>query len=174
MSSHSLPNTQHELRCQLHYQISKKQLFEQQFTIHYTPFNKPMMRFRNELQLQLNANELLQVSAQLGIATAQALTSKQLELNWTHAPLVSNFHFEFVYGLYQVPKGASAIYTNIHLLGIGAQSLQLNGIGSYTMMAVKYSSKQDWKATIALNFKHAFAVISTQKLQCFILLTKKI
>lgn len=174
MSSHSLPNTQHELRCQLHYQISKKQLFEQQFTIHSTPFNKPMMRFRNELQLQLNANELLQVSAQLGIATAQALTSKQLELNWTHAPLVSNFHFEFVYGLYQVPKGASAIYTNIHLLGIGAQSLQLNGIGSYTMMAMKYSSKQDWKATIALNVKHAFTVISTQKLQCFILLTKKV
>jgi hypothetical protein len=174
MSNHSLPITQHELRCQQHYQMSKKQLFLQQFTIHSTPFNKPTIRLKNELQLQLNANELLQVSAQLGIATTQARTSKQLELNWTHAPLVSNFHFECVYGLYQVPKGTSAIYTNIHLLGIGAQSLQLNGIGSYTMMAVKYSSKQDWKVTIALNFKHAFTVISSQKFQCFVVLTKKI
>ena len=174
MSSHSLPTTRQELRCQLHYQMSKKQQFQQQFTIHSTPFNQPTMRFRNELQLQLNANELLQVSAQLGIATAKAPTSKQIEINWTHAPMVSNFHFEFVYGLYQVPKGAAAIYTNIHLLGVGAQSLQLNGIGSYSMIAMKYSSKQDWKATIALSFKHSFTVISTQKFQCFIVLHKKI
>ena len=174
MSSHSLPTTRQELRCQLHYQMSKKQQFQQQFTIHSTPFNQPTMRFRNELQLQLNANELLQVAAQLGIATAQAPTSKQIEVNWTHAPMVSNFHFEFVYGLYQVPKGAAAIYTNIHLLGVGAQSLQLYGIGSYTMIAMKYSSKQDWKATIALSFKHSFTVISTQKFQCFIVLYKKI
>ncbi len=170
----SLPNTQHELRYQLLYQMSKKQLLQQQLTIHATPANQPIIRFRNELQLQLNANEVLQVSSQLAISTAQANTSKQIELNWTHAPLHSNLHVEFVYGLYQIPKGAPSIYTNIHLLGIGAQSLQLNGLGSYTMAALKYSSNSDWKAIVAVSVRHSYIAVSHKKFQCFLVLSKKI
>lgn len=152
------PHVTNETRLLLQFQLSKHQFYEQQITYHTALNSIQQIRLRSIAHLQINANELLVLSAQLGLRQQIGLSSKQIEIDWTHAPLSSKLHFEFIFGMHQIPMGTSPIYANVHLIGVGAQTMQLNGIGAYTMTALKYAFENNWKILLGFNLNNLYSI----------------
>lgn len=167
------PRSVYENRILLHHTVSKQRSFDSQIAIHSISNKQHQMRIMARGQLQLNKNESLRVSIQTSKLSNLSGIGKQFEFSWTHAPLGAKLHFETIYGLYQVPIGAATIYTNTHLLGFGAQTIQLNGIGTYTLAAIKYSSVTDWKFTLASSFRRSFLIGAPTKFTLSIVVQKK-
>jgi hypothetical protein len=168
------PRSSSETRIFLQYQAAKQQLFNCQLGMKPLAGQLLQFRFASGVQLQLHKSEALKISTQWAFLTSSTFASKQLELSWTHAPLSAKLHFEVVYGYFQIPTGAARLFTNIYLIGIGAQTSQLNGLGTYTLTALKYTFENKWKLVFATSINNSYSESSIRKVHFSIALQKKV
>lgn len=174
LSGTTYPRTTTETRIFMLYQASRQQLFNCQ--VGFRPISSQVLqcRFTANIELQLHQSEALKVTTQWAIVSTAQQTSKHLELSWTHAPLSSKLQFEVIYGYFQIPLGAASLFTNTSLIGIGAQAQQLNGLGTYTMTALKYTFENKWKLVLATFINNSYSVAYLRKLHFSIALQKKV
>jgi hypothetical protein len=174
LSANTYPRKSAETRIFMLYQASKKQLFNCQVGIRPITSQVVQCRLSANLELQLHKSEALKVTTQGALVSTTQQISKHLELSWTHAPLSSKLQFEIIYGYFQIPLGAATLFTNTTLIGIGAQTQQLNGIGTYTMTAFKYTFENEWKLVLATFINNSYSVSYARKLHFSIALQKKV
>jgi hypothetical protein len=174
LSTTIYPRSSSETRIFMLYQASRLQLFNCQVAIRPISSQVLQYRFSSSVQLQLHQSEALKVVAHWAFVSNVPQTSKHLELSWTHAPLSAKLHFEVIYGYFQIPAGAATLFTNTYLLGIGAQTLQLNGIGTYTMTALKYTFKNKWKLVFATSLSNSYSGFYLRKAHFSLALQKKV
>lgn len=174
LSATSYPRTSAETRIFMLYQASKKQLFNCQVGVRPITSQVLQCRFSANIELQLHQSEALKVTTQWAIVSSMQQTSKHLELSWTHAPLSSKLQFELIYGYFQIPSGAAILFTNTSLIGIGTQTQQLNGLGTYTMTALKYTFENKWKLVLATFVNNSYSVSYLRKIHFSIALQKKV
>lgn len=174
LSATTHPRTTTETRIFMLYQASRQQLFNCQVGVRPISSQLLQCRFTANIELQLHQSEALKVTTQWAIVSTAQQTSKHLELSWTHAPLSSKLQFEVIYGYFQIPLGAASLFTNTSLIGIGAQAQQLNGLGTYTMTALKYTFENKWKLVLATFVNNSYSVSYLRKLHFSIALQKKV
>ena len=174
LSGTTYPRTTTETRIFMLYQASRQQLFNCQVGVRPISSQVLQCRFTANIELQLHQSEALKVTTQWAIVSTEQQTSKHLELSWTHAPLSSKLQFEVIYGYFQIPLGAASLFTNTSLIGIGAQAQQLNGLGTYTMTALKYTFENKWKLVLATFLNNSYSVSYLRKLHFSIALQKKV
>ncbi len=168
------PRVSSETRIFMLYQASKQQLYNCQVGVRPITSQVLQYRFSANIELQLHQSEALKVTTQWAIVSTTQQTSKHLALSWTHAPLSSKLQFEVIYGYFQIPFGAATLFANTSLLGIGAQTQQLNGLGTYTMTALKYTFENKWKLVLATFVNNSYSDFYNRKLHFSIALQKKV
>jgi hypothetical protein len=173
-STTKYPRVSAETRIFMLYQASKKQLFNCQVGVRPISSQALQYRFLCNVEYQLHKSEALKLTSQWAMVSTTQQTSKYLELSWTHAPLSSKLQFEVIFGYFQIPSGAATLFTNSTLIGIGAQSQQLNGIGTYTLTALKYTFENEWKLLFATFLNNSYSDVYTRKLHFSIALQKKV
>jgi hypothetical protein len=174
LSTTKYPRVSAETRIFMLYQASKKQLFNCQVGVRPISSQALQYRFLGDVEYQLHKSEALKLTSQWAMVSTTQQTSKYLELSWTHAPLSSKLQFEVIFGYFQIPSGAATLFTNSSLIGIGAQTQQLNGIGTYTLTALKYTFENEWKLIFATFLNNSYSDIYTRKLHFSIALQKKV
>ena len=173
-NSTTYPMTSSETRIFILYQASRQQLFNCQFGIRPISSEVLQCRFTANLELQLHKGEALKVTTQWAMVSTTQHTSKHLALSWTHAPLSSKLQFEVIYGYFQIPLGTATLFTNTSLLGIGNQTLQLNGSGTYAISALKYTFQNKWKLVLVTNVNNTYSTFYLRKLHFSVVLQKKV
>ena len=174
LSTNAYPKSSTETRIFMLYQVSRQQLFNCQVGIRPISSKVLQYRFSSNFQLPLNKSEALKVSAQWAVVSDGFKSSKQLEFSWIHSPLSAKLHYEVIYGYFQIPLGAARIFSNSYLLGIGTQTLQLNGIGTYTMIAFKYTFENKWKLVFATSLSNSYSGFYFRKAHFSVALQKKV
>lgn len=174
LSATIYPRASAETRIFLLYQASRKQLFN--CLVGVRPISSQALQFRGtaHIELQLHQSEALKLTTQWAIVPSAQQISKHLELSWTHAPLSSKVQFEVIYGYFQIPIGAVTLFTNPSLIGIGVQAQQLNGLGTYTITALKYTFENKWKLVFSTFVNNSYSVTYLRKLHFSIALQKKV
>ncbi len=173
INAQQFPRSMSEQRILIHFQPSKKRVLSAQLACRSLEHQRAQLRSSLTAELKISESESICASVQFNTILPVQSLSRHVELSWQHAPLSSVFRFEFIYGLYQVPANAPLLYSYPYLLGFGAQTMLLNGIGSYLNGAMKISFESDWQLGIMVGCKQALSPTSVQKIQGAIRLQKQ-
>jgi hypothetical protein len=169
-----IPQRNGDVRISLNYQPSKKRTFTQQFAYRASEFEFYQLRLQGQFEASLSDADAFLLSYQFNRDLKCKENSRQVSLNYRHSPLGSSLSFECHYGLFQVPKDAPGLYSQLYLLGFGMQSFELNGIGSYALGAFKYALAKNWDFTFAIRLRNKFSPYLTREIQVLFGIRKKI
>lgn len=159
------PITRQETRLQFEHQSSRKnsihlQVAQRSFNgntilwnaqLHYTFL--PLLGQDFDLIAQVNMKEPKQGMQSL------------LAFGWRYAPLNKAIRWEIKYGIFQNNWTESYMLTHLYLLGVGSQTLALNGVGSFTMAVLRWSVSPQWQMQIHGNYCATYAAPNQQKIQ---------
>ncbi|MEY4286480.1 MAG: hypothetical protein RL511_553 [Bacteroidota bacterium] len=174
LEPHVIPQRNNDVRIVLNYQPSKKQTFAQQFVLRSNEFNFLQMSLQGHFKMALTDADAFSLSYQLTFDLQQKGNSRLIGLNFRHAPLGTNLSLDLHYGLFQVPQDAPILYSQLYILGFGAQSFPFNGLGSYAVGAFKYVFKYDWDLTLSINLRNNFSNLLARETQLLLGIRKKI
>ena len=169
-----IPEHNNDVRMILNYHPTKKLTFLQQFVFRAHEFNFFQFSLQCQLKFALTPSDASTLSYQMTYDLKQKVNSRLVGLNWRHAPLGTKLSFDLHYGLFQVPQDAPILYSQLYILGFGAQSFPLNGIGSYAVGAFKFIFKTDWDLNLSINSRNYFTNLFARETYILLGIRKKI
>lgn len=166
--SSKFPFNKQEVRLQFAHQSSRKNSFDCQVARRSLNAMSAFWQVQFNLTILPLRGQELELATQINRSDKAKGLSLIMACSWRYTPLNKTFRWELKYGLYHQME--SSVLAHFYLLGVGAQTFALKGVGAFAMGAFRWSLTDQCQVQLHGIYSAVQSIPNQQKIQLGLLL----